>query len=146
MEPHGPQATAMAARAAAGAAAGTQNAARTTERPSPLPQSGQEEGSLSCSKAMSDPTRFSLAFHCCPAGGKLGREHPRHTHFVFPSTTCFSIGSVAILPLTGKPHGALSSGSVLVCPVVNTLLWVKHSLNYIPLLTLLWLLQFSSKL
>lgn len=115
--------------------------------PIPLLQSGQVEGSP---KLFQGPVPSHQVLSVFPMfsswGGKLGWEHPWHTAFVFPYTTCLSMGLVAILPLAEKPHQALSSGSVLVCPVVNTLLWIKHSLYYTLLLTLLWLLQFFSKL
>lgn len=45
----------------------------------------------------------------------------------FPIYHVASAGPVPILPLSGKPHWVLSSGSIFVCSVVNILLWVKHS-------------------
>lgn len=91
--------------------------------PVPLPQSGQEEGSpKDVSRSCHIPPGLVWFFHCFPAEREVGQEHPCHAAFVFPSTTWLSMGPVAILPLAGKPHWVLSSGSVLVCPVVNPLL------------------------
>lgn len=107
----------------------------------------KRKGHLTCFKAPITShqvlSSFSTVFQL---GGKLGQEHPRHTAFVCPYTTWLSVGPVTILPLAGKCHQVLSSGSVLFCPVVNALLRVKHSLYYILLLTLLQILQFFSKL